>query len=221
MADFSGWSEFPVTGANARTAAGAIVGTDRSPAELHLGTLIHALKVDRGDRIGQVEGDQDGARLQEGFIFETAVEYMEAGLGFDEAVELAFKRYMLQLREGVVQQVRLERDGIHMTPDADYLALKLLESYKVTRRTLRNARKWEDFEEHSWAWVMTEKAYLYARGYDTVRWVVWWVAGDYSKGKGTGPQVLQATARFSQEELEENWRTVLAVRDRLKRERRA
>ena len=199
-------------GINARDAAMGLVGQREG---LHLSSVLHELKTAAGENIDEIEGDQSGVRLQEGFLWETAAEYMMAGLDFDEAIRLAFKRYMLHLRAGVVSQVHLERDGVRMTPDAQDIAARRLESYKVTRRTLRKARTMEDFEEHHWVWCMQEMAYLLAAGLDTVRWIVWWVAGDYAKGKGSGPRVLECTARFSQEEMERNWESVMMVARRM------
>ena len=51
--------------------------------------------------------------------------------------------------------------------------------------------------------------YAYALGVDTVTWVVLFQAGDYSKGRGTGPIMVQATAVFEPSELIENWRVVM------------
>jgi hypothetical protein len=190
-------------------------GTGRAPG-LHLGAVIHAAKVAAGENVGEVEGDQPSVRVQEGFLFETVVEYLLAGVGFDEAVNLAFKRYMLHLRTGIVTQLALQRDAIHGTPDGLNASVPELESYKSTRRSLRNARTAADFEANFWTWVMQEKGYCTMAGVAQVRWFVWWQAGDYSKGKGTGPQVLTAVARFDAEELASNWAGVLAIGARLR-----
>jgi hypothetical protein len=121
------------------------------------------------------------------------------------------------VRSGVVKQIAVQRDGIHMTPDGFNSVAGELESYKVTRRTLRNARTQEDFESNFWAWCVQEKSYCLAVGVDTVRWIVLWAAGDYSRGPGSGPQMLTCVATFTAAELVENWRVVLrhaeALRD--------
>lgn len=222
--DFTGWAPIDVEG-NLRRADGSLFGEGR-PAGVHLGQIIHAAKVASGENTGEVEGDQPSVRVQEGFIWETVVEYIVAGLPVDEAVELAFKRYCLMLRKGVVQQLRLERDGIHGTPDGlnplgpavasmGWPAEPELESYKSTRRSLRNARTGPDFEANFWTWVMQEGGYCMMAGLRRVRWIVWWQAGDYSKGKGTGPQMLEARGRFDDEELARLWHGICMIRDRI------
>lgn len=185
-------------------------------AGLHLGAIIHTAKVAAGENVGEIEGDQPSARVQEGFLFETALEYMIAGVGFDEAMDLAFKRHMLYLRLGIVTQLRLELDSIHGTPDGLAPLVPELESYKYTRRSLRHARTATDFENNFWTWCMQEKGYCKMAGIQQVRWVVCWGAGDYGKGRGTGPQVLEARARFDGDELDANWRGVRTIAARMR-----
>jgi hypothetical protein len=206
---------------NMRDAALRPMGEGRDSPEWDMGmsTIIHAAKVAAGENVGDIEGDQPGVRVQEGFLFETVVEYAIAGAPFDEAVELAFKRYCLSLRKSVVTQVRYIKDRIRLTPDALDSFEQQHESYKSTRRSLRNARSAADFESNFWTWCMQEMAYCLAGGLNQVRWIVWWQAGDYSRGKGTGPCVLEATARFEQEELERNWQGVTAIAERIRKER--
>jgi hypothetical protein len=203
--EWSGWSVFAC---EPRDASLRPLGEGRPPG-LHLGAVLHRMKVAAGDRVGDVEGDQPYLRMQEGFLFESALEYVAAGMGLDEALEVAFKRYMIAIRSGITRQVAVERDGIHMTPDALDPERGLIESYKVTRRTLRNARTQSDFEAYFWAWMVQEKSYALACGVDTCRWIVLWQAGDYSRGVGSGPQMLECTATWTPEELMANWQTVL------------
>lgn len=220
---WTGWSPIDVI-ANARTADGTVVGSDRVATDLHLGRIIHEAKVASGENVGMVPGDQDGLRMQEGFILETVVDYVLAGMRFDDAIQIAFKRYGLQILPWV-RQVHLEADGIKMTPDGlDPFAVSIadgapepeLVSIKATRRTLRNARTLEDFSAHFWTWFMQEQGYLRAAGLRQVRWIVWWIASDYSKGKGTGPSLLDCRVKFDQEELDQNWKGVLMIADRLR-----
>jgi hypothetical protein len=192
------------------------VGRESPEWDLGLGDVVHAARVAAGESVGDVPGDQPGVRIQEGFLFETVMEYVFAGVEFDEAVDLAFKRYMLHLRKDVLRQERLVKDRIRMTPDGIDPTVPCIESFKSTRRTLRKARTQEDFEANFWTWVMADSGYAYAAGLDRVRWVVWWQAGDYSRGAGTGPQVLELNVRFSAEELERNWNGVRAIAARLK-----
>lgn len=202
---FSGWSVFPV---EFRDSDMRKEGEGR-PAGLHLGAVIHKMKVAVGENVGAIEGDQDGVRMQEGFLWERALEYVVCGMSLDEALEVAFKRYMVGIRAGITRQIGVEKDGIHMTPDAFNSVSGELESYKVTRRSLKRAKTQEEFEQSFWPWLVQEKSYCFAVGVDTVRWIVLWQAGDYSKGVGSGPQMLQATGVFTPQELVENWRVVL------------
>lgn len=213
------------------------MGVGREPG-LRVGAIVHAAKLAAGEPMEAPEGDQDGVRIQEGFLWEVIAEYVAAGVPVDEAIEVAFKRYQLQLRKGVCTQLHLELDGIKGTPDglnpngpeivtdpgeewAHYTGARgvaELESFKATRRTLRNARTAVDFEGFFWTWVMQECGYLKMAGLRQVRWVVWWLAGDYSRGKGTGPQMLEARARFSQEEIDTQWRGICTIAARLRLE---
>lgn len=207
------WEPVDIAGTLRRADLSAF-GEGRAPG-LHLGAIIHTAKVAAGENVGEVDGDQPSVRVAEGFMFETALEYVLAGLSFDEAVNLTFKRYMLKMREGIITQLTLELDAIHGTPDALNPSVPELESYKSTRRSLRKARSADDFEHEFWTWMMQEKGYCRMAGVDRVRWYVWWQAGDYSKGKGTGPQVLTCAARFTDEELSRNWAGVRTIAARM------
>jgi len=211
---FSGWSDFPVWD-NMRTADLTEMGVGR-PGGLHLSAVIHEMKVAAGEKVGEIKGDQPYMRMQEGFLWETALEYMIGGLSLDDAIELAFKRYMIALRKNICTQVALEKDGIHMTPDGLDKAEGRLESYKCTRRSLKKVLTKEDFEMNFWPWLVQEKSYAIAAGVDTVTWIVLFQAGDYGKGKGTGPRAMQATAVFTAQELVDNWRNVLVNAEALR-----
>ena len=202
---WSGWSTFPC---EPRDDSLRPMGEGR-PSGLHLGAVIHRMKVAAGDKVGSVEGDQEFVRMQEGFLWERALEFVASGMSLDEAMDTSFKRYMIRTREHVTKQISVQKDGVWMTPDGFDPVAGALESYKVTRRTLRNARTEDDFVANYWAWLVQEKSYCYAVGVDTVHWIVLWQAGDYSRGVGQGPQMLESTAVFTPEELVSNWATVL------------
>ena len=184
------------------------MGEGRS-AGLHLSQIIHHMKEAAGEKVGDVPGDQPYVRLQEGFLWETALEYVTAGMPLDEAIGLSFKRLMVALRSDMVTQIACEQDGVHMTPDGYNSQKGELESYKCTRKSFKNAITKEEFEANFWPWLVQEQGYAYALGVDTVHWIVLFQAGDYSKGRGTGPIMVQATAIFTPEELQENWRVVM------------
>ena len=208
MQTWSGWAPFPIED-NMLSAELKRSGEGR-PSGLHLSHVLHKMKEAAGENVGGIPGDQPGVRMQEGFLWETALEYMIAGMSLDEALETAFKRYMVALRGGMSTQVKLEKDGIHMTPDGFNSEKGELESYKMTRRSFARAQTQEEFENNYWTWIMQEQSYAYALGVDTVTWIVLFQAGDYSKGRGTGPICVQATATFSAEELAQNWKIILA-----------
>jgi hypothetical protein len=207
---FTDWQPFAF---EPRTADLQRMGVGRAGG-VHVSDCIHFAKVARNENVGNIPGEQPWLRAQEGFLWETALEYMAAGVPRNEAMDMAFKRYALSLREGLVKQIVCERDGIVGTPDALNEALGQLESYKLTRRTLRKAR--EDFAENFWTWVMQEQAYCHMVGVDSVRWIVLWQAGDYSRGIGSGPQCLEKTGTFTVPELESNWKDMLAIAERLR-----
>lgn len=236
--EFTGWTPVAVAD-NTLRADGSRMYTGRTG--VHLSSIIHAAKIAARENVDMVEGDQEGVRIQEGFLWEIVHEYIQAGMNVDESIEAAFKRLNLQLRAGIVTQLRLELRGIKGTPDAlnpngpeiatppgdesglaqltGVWGVPELESYKATRRSLRNARTALDFENNFWTWVMQEAGYCKMSGIRQVRWVVWWIAGDYSKGKGTGPRMLEARVRYSEEDIERHWLGICTIADRLEREK--
>lgn len=212
MAIFSGWTPFPF---EMRDASLNPMGTNR-PEGLHLGTIVREMKKAAGENVSEIPGEQPGLRAQVGFVWETAVEYMLGGMSVDEAMETAFKRYAWELRKGISSQVRIRKDGIHMTPDAVNELVGEIESWKATWKKLPWTQ--DDFESKFWPWMVAEKGYCYALAVDTCRFIVLWQAGDYSKGRGTGPMAMQATMTWTADELVENWRTVLKYRDMIEKE---
>jgi len=159
-----------------------------------------------GAAMGEKFGSDDPtSRFVAGFVWETAVEYMHGGMTLDEAMEAAFRRYMIALRRDVVTQVHLEKDGIRMTPDAFCSVAGEAESYKYTAKKLPATQ--EDFEEKFWRWIYQESSYCYTMGIDTVRWIVLWARGNYREIQG--PVVMQATATWSADELAAHWRVIL------------
>ena len=234
MSRWTGWEPIDVAGLDAALQP---MGTGRG-AELHLGQVLKAIKIAAGEKVGDIPGEQPWLRAQCGFLWEAAVEYTLAGMGFEDAMELAFKRMMRALRSNLVRQVKLVRDGIHMTPDGIGRAPAIsrpdmvtcivaspptgpLYSWKLTWRSQGKAATLEDFEDNFWLWIMAEKAYaaaaqvsgLLPEGDATCRFEVLWVRGDY-KGAG-GPKALTTEVTWSADELTENWCVVLAHRDRM------
>lgn len=210
MSIFSGWSDFPfeVTTADLKK-----IGEDR-PGGLHLSEIIRQMKIAEGENVSDIPGEQPWLRAFEGFIWESALEYMAGGATLEQAMDLSFKQHMVHQRKGLTKQIRLESDGIHMTPDAFNEFLGEIESYKYTRKKMVVDK--DAFEAKYWPWLVQEKSYCRAIGVDTVRWIVLFSNGDYSKGAGSGPRCVQATMTWTAEELKENWDRVLEVAGRMK-----
>ena len=194
--EFSGWTPFPMT----------VLSSDLQPTGnregLHLGSVLDRMAV----AMGETYPDSDPtARFVAGFVWETAVEYMHAGMSLDEAMGAAFRRYMIAIRGNVQTQVHLERDGIRATPDAFNPGVGEVESYKNSWRKMPAEQS--DFEEKFWRWVCQECSYAYLLGVDTARWIVLWNRGNYKDVQG--PVVMQATAKWTAAELVGNWKMVL------------
>lgn len=187
-------------------------------AELHLGSIVREMMVAAGANVDDIPGEQPWLRAQCGFLWEVAVEYHVAGMPIDEAIELAFKRHMRALRQ-MARQVKLELDGVHMTPDGLWGRASL--SWKATWRGLGKADTLENFEDNFWKWMVAEKAYCHAmqkagmlpEGEATCRFEVLWVRGDY-RGAG-GPKTTGCEVTWTPEELQANWDVILTVKARM------
>jgi hypothetical protein len=202
---FSGWTPFPM----------AVLASDLSPTGnregFHLGSVLDRM----AKAMGETYPDSDPtARFVAGFTWETAVEYMHAGMNLDEAMDAAFRRYMIAIRKDVQTQVHLERDGIRATPDSYNPNVGEVESYKNSWRKIPATQA--IFEDKFWRWVCQECSYAYLLGVDTVRWIVLWNRGNYSDIQG--PVVMQATATWEPWELVENWRMVMVHAEAMKKE---
>lgn len=214
MSRWTGWQPIDVTGLDASLMP---MGHGRGE-ELHLGAILKEKKIAAGENVDDIPGEQPWLRAQCGFLWEVAVEYVVAGMPIDEAIELAFKRHMRALRP-MARQLKLELDGIRMTPDGLWERASL--SWKATWRGLGKAATLEDFEANFWTWHDAEKAYCYGmqkagllpEGEATCRFEVLWIRGDY-RGAG-GPKALGCEVTWTPEELEENWRIILQVRERM------
>jgi len=216
------WAPIDVTGLDAALDP---MGTGRG-SELHLGTIIKKMKRAAGENVESIPGEQEWLRAQVGFLWEAAVEYTIAGMTIDEAIELAFKRHMRALRT-MARQVKLERDGVHMTPDG--VMPPVLPSWKATWRGAGKAgygnpdpeAGLRDFEDNFWSWHTAEKAYcaaaqvagLLPEGEATCRFEVLWVRGDY-RGAG-GPKALACEVTWTPDELAANWAVILKNRERM------
>ena len=106
-----------------------------------------------------------------------------------------------------------------MTPDGH--DARRLYSWKATWRGAGKAAELADFEDNFWIWHVGEKAYaaaaqlagLLPAGDATCVFEVLWVRGDY-RGAG-GPKAMACEVTWSAEELDENWRMMLAHQARM------
>jgi len=200
---------------------GTRIGEGREPG-LHWGEVIQEIRREVGDVYASgIPGEPRWLRAQGGFLFEYAIELMAGGYPLNPAMEVAFKRYMLQARGGILKQVKLVRDGIHMTPDGVWVEEKTLESYKKTGQTMKKASDVQAFTTNFYHWILQEGGYLGAlleEGYDIekVHWYVLWDRGDYKWNCDSkcpdgcsmdnhAQQVRIYEARFTRQELDEIW----------------
>lgn len=214
MSKWTGWERLDVA---PLTADLQPMGAGRESG-LHLSDIVREMKKAAGENVDSIPGEEPWLRATSGFIWEAAVEYVIAGMSIDDAMELAFKRHMRALRQ-MARQVKLERDGIHMTPDA--VDSPRLLSWKATWRGAGKAATLEDFEDNFWTWHVAEKAYaaaaqvagLLPAGEATCRFEVLWVRGDY-RGAG-GPKALACEVTWTPDELAANWAVILKNRERM------
>lgn len=208
-------------------------GTDRLPG-LHLSEIVRAMREAAGLPVTGIEGEDQALRPLLGFLWERVVSLVWLGVPYRDALESAWKEYQTNVRTGppdrgdyIETQIRLERDGVLMTPDG--FDGTRLESYKLTWKSMK---KWEempvgvDFSimqaEHFWSWIRSEMAYLAAlsqtRGLSvlTVRFFIFWVMGDYSRKPGRGAQATFTDLMVTQKELDDNWSLLLKWREVLK-----
>jgi len=198
MAVFSGWSPFEF-----KVLRQDLSETGSGREGLHLSDVLNRM----GKAIGEKQYGETGwdTFRMSGFVWETAVEYMAAGMDHDSAMDAAFRRHLRELRKNVITQCAGEKDGIRMTPDALVVDEGVVESYKSTHRKMPKTQ--DEFEEKFWKWVAQEASYCYLLGVDTARWIVLWNRGDY--GAERGPVVMQATMTWTPEELAERWKVIV------------
>lgn len=179
------------------------MGTGRTEG-LHLSQIIKRMRLEAGEKLEDLPGEQPGLRAQIGFLWERAIEY-------------AWKEYQGVTRP-VDRGLQIREDGIHMSPDGLNREDGLIEEYKFT---WKSRRKWDEAaEEEFWPWMVQVKGYARALGMTKVRFLVFWAGGAYFKGDR--PQIGPWLTEFqwSREELDANWATVLRYRDVMQKEER-
>lgn len=210
MSEWTGWKPFPL---ERRREDLSKFGEGRAPG-LHVSQAIKRMKMAVGENVNPIPGEQDFLRPQIGFFWEYALEVMAAtGCTVDEALTVALKRHASEDRTKLLKQIRLERDGIHGTPDGLDEDTGTFESYKATWRSFRGCDTLEGFEDKFWTWQLQEKAYCAMAGHLKCRWIVLWVCGDYSRP--IGPRVLETTVTWTEDEVEQAWESIVAHCDEI------
>jgi hypothetical protein len=113
------------------------------------------------------------------------------------------------------QPGEIELDGVFMSPDgfSDDIGPQV-DEFKCTWRKAMNG---DQLLEHSlWMW----QGQGYAKGLCArlVRWHVWYVNGDYNWHRGGKPRYIRYLIEFTQAEIDQNWKMVLASRDKASQE---
>lgn len=190
------------------------MGEGRSPKR-HLSEITRAMQQAAGGATGPIQGEQEGLRPQAGFMFE-------------RTLENTWKEYHRETRP-VELQFTVEYDGIVGTPDGLETLDNILMSMKFTWKSMR---KWEEDPQGYFVdWFAREQGYLwmlrkgdfrlndgiecFARIHriNKLRFLIFWVNGDYTRQIGRGPQITDTLFEFSDEELERNWNTIVRYRD--------
>lgn len=176
------------------------------PEGLHLGQVVRELMKGKNPTWNDGPLDEDGAaRIQAGFMWERAVELSLGGVPAGMAMEIAFKQYMSGLRIPPAKQLRVTYDGLHMTPDADRPEDGVIESYKLTWKSMKKIATVELLFQHFEHWLVAEMGYCKALGRRIVEWYVFLVMGDYTYKPGSGAQVAVFRTEFTDAEIEHNW----------------
>jgi hypothetical protein len=95
------------------------------------------------------------------------------------------------------------RAGIICSADGTDFAAGWLEEVKSTEEKVRRG---QDFL-NEWLWMQQGRGECAIWGMDTVRWHVWYLRGNYDN---QGPQYWRYLVRFSEEEIENTWKMILA-----------
>lgn len=91
----------------------------------------------------------------------------------------------------------IELDGIIGSPDGFDPHTGILDEYKATWKSIKNAHP-----SNVWKWMVQVKGYCKMLGVNTVRFHVLYVVGDY---RGSGPLYRSYLFCFTDQEIEENW----------------
>jgi hypothetical protein len=141
------------------------------------------------------------------------------GFIWEQIIEEGFESYVRRQRRETVRPEPMQVDGIWMSPDSIDSADETLEEFKATWKSLGRLTKHyggvqAGLEEHFWYYLVQIMAYCKAWGTLKARLIVCFINGDYSfKEPLGGPQIVCLEMTFTQQELDDNWRSVLNHRD--------
>jgi len=91
----------------------------------------------------------------------------------------------------------VELDGIVGSPDGFDSDVGIVDEYKCTWKSIRNAHP-----ENVWKWMTQVKGYCKMLGVNVVRFHVLYLMGDY---RGSGPLYRSYLFHFTDREVQENW----------------
>jgi len=112
-----------------------------------------------------------------------------------------------------VRTGEIELDGIVGTPDGLELTGLAIDETKATWRSSRRS-----IETDFWSWFVQVKAYCWMMKLNRVSLRVFFVNGNYAD---SGPQVKCFDIDFTDRELEDNWRMILANARAMQKEKRS
>lgn len=138
------------------------------------------------------------------------------------ALGMAWEEWAAGLWEGMFWQPgEIERDGIFGNPDGMSEltydtgrfreSLRVIEEFKLTWKSEYNYGK-DKFLTSNWLWRTQGQGYcsMEHSGITHVRYHILWVNGDYRPPQ---PSYKTYLVRFSEKELESNWRMIVKYRD--------
>lgn len=160
---------------------------------LHLSTILRSIMCDLDPATYKQGGDFDWNRMQTGFAFE-------------RVLEQAF----VSRREDIVRPGEFVLDGIACSPDGIDVNTWVLEEFKATWRSSREAPHGKKF----WPWIVQMKCYCHVIEVttkiptDDARLRALFINGDYQNGYQ--PQYFEWDIKFSKREKAEAWNMVLS-----------
>lgn len=187
-------------------------GTGRG-AGLHLSEVIRYMREGLGARLPAQDAGNPG--------------FAQVGLMLEVWVERALATYVGYGEQHLVTPGEMYVDGIGMNPDRYHTRDDKVVEYKATWRSLRKLEldgelDLDAFEELFYYYRWQVMAYCHGLGCLAADIVILFVNGDYSyKEPRGGPQFRVIEMRFTEQEIMDNWRNILANAEGLRRMRRA